>query len=183
MRRRWLLSLLIIVPAAYACGSFGEADRPAPEAEAGTDASPAADAGADASDADLGLDAGDASDGGPDSGDPCDQDHDGFRSRTCDGGTDCDDQDPRAHPDAGFNSDLATVVTGGDWNCDGVVDKRYKSGTTCSGADMASCTAQTGYSDDPPCGKTGAFKVCQLALPLGLSCTATTNVSPVQGCR
>jgi hypothetical protein len=57
----------------------------------------------------------------------CDCDKDGYRLPTqdaagCDASTtafDCDDLDPRAHPEAGYVADLPTLDTKGDWNCDG----------------------------------------------------------------
>lgn len=72
-----------------------------------------------------------------DTGDPCDRDGDGHRARSC-GGDDCDDANPRAHPDADEWCD------GVDENCDGVADSHPSApigmqadtaaGRTCNGS-------------------------------------------------
>src|SRR5690606_35032132 len=63
-------------------------------------------------------------DAGVDATDSCDQDGDGFRAANaiC-GGDDCDDEDARAHPNAGFVAAVPPASTNGDWDCNGVLEK------------------------------------------------------------
>lgn len=93
--------------------------------------------------------------------DPCDRDHDGVRSNAC-GGPDCDDNDPRIHPDAAFSTELLSDG-GADWNCDGVESKQYSHqfGSCSVGPTDADCFSRSGYvGSPPPCAATAAFTLC-----------------------
>lgn len=161
---------------AVACGVpyAGETPTPAPE----RDASGATDASSDASDIDgTPNDADVDTDARADArADTCDQDKDGFLAFGCDGGLDCDDLDDRAHPDAGFVSALPTLATKGDWNCNGIIEKRYPVNVDCTKA--GACGA--GFKDDPPCGAIGSFVTCKLFLA---SCEEDSVQQAIQSCK
>lgn len=99
---------------------------------------------------------------------PCDCDNDGFLSEagTCfDGGTlyDCDDQDLRANPDAGYRSDFVTNDTKGDWNCDRTFNREYFVNFKCGDIEkplFGSCSAFGGFGNDPPCGELSTYVTC-----------------------
>jgi hypothetical protein len=119
-------------------------------------------------------------DAGIDAAFDCDRDKDGFLSLACDG-SDCDDDDPFAHPDAGFSRDAATAKTKGDWNCDGKVDKEQRTNMFCAGFDMLTCQNRTGFTGDPPCGQTGPFVACAL---INSNCqTVAMPTGVIQACR
>lgn len=132
--------------------------------------------GGDASftDAPASHEGGDA--GGPDA-DPCDRDHDTYLAKTCEGGTDCDDDDNRAHPGADFITDIPTKVTNGDWNCNGTVEKQYPA-VNC-GLVSSNCSGAAGFAIDEGCGATGGYVQCA---GTGI-CSATDAGSRTQGCR
>lgn len=93
--------------------------------------------------------------------DPCsDLDDDGYIAKTCDGGLDCDDLDPRAFPDAAMRAEAGTDATRGDWNCNGVVEKLYPTNVTCFGATALACNSRRGFLGDPACGATGTYVQC-----------------------
>jgi hypothetical protein len=115
--------------------------------------------------------------------DPCDVDRDGFRSEagTC-GGADCDDNDSRAHPGAGFVSDVPPDGGKGDWNCDGVVTKQFPI-TTLGPFCPVDCPADGGYGtfgEDVGCGMVGKFVPC---VDDGSACRPGTEELHPQGCH
>jgi hypothetical protein len=118
--------------------------------------------------------------------DPCsDRDKDGFVDRACDGGTDCDDDDRRANPSAGFVRELPTLVTGGDWNCNGSTTFEQPTNVSCSAHTSDSlgngCALQ-GFKANPGCGKTGDFVKCKSSGLLA-PCAEESVVQLVQGCK
>lgn len=109
---------------------------------------------------------------------PCDCDNDGHkRADSACGGDDCDDDDDRAHPGAGFLTFMPTAKTKGDWNCDGNPEKQKKDGISCGL--LGDCTI-SGFSTTVPCGGTGTFITCKV-VPLG--CANNTSVMSTQACR
>jgi hypothetical protein len=112
-----------------------------------------------------------------------DQDHDNAKGGVC-GGTDCDDDDPRAYlnePD--FETYTPTKVTNGDWNCDGIVETQFPPNFTCGGLLKSNCTGNAGFTDAPACGATStSFITCKLNLA-GVLCVTDTTSSNVQGCK
>jgi hypothetical protein len=180
MRRRSLLVAFVIFAA---CGDPYEGEIPNTEAPV-RDAAVADDAPSDASvepDADAG-----AADAHADVDRCNDRDNDGFIDRACDGGTDCDDDDGRANPDAGFVSELPTLVTNGDWNCNGTVTAERSSNVKCSDHTSdgvgGGCAVQ-GFKTDPGCGKTGEFVVCKAPALFGSPCLEDSVVQLVQRCK
>ncbi|HSQ67931.1 MAG TPA: hypothetical protein VLM85_32195 [Polyangiaceae bacterium] len=125
-------------------------------------------------DATSGADAADAAaDAAGDSPDPCDKDGDGYKALSC-GGNDCNDDDPRVNPGAGFRTDVPdSGPIPGDWNCDGTVELQYVT-VTCG---ATSCNAQ-GFDAPTSCGTTGQFVVCT-----GVLCPAVDAGTRTQGCR
>ena len=122
-------------------------------------------------DATGGADA--AADTSGDAVDPCDKDGDGYKAISC-GGQDCNDDDPRMHPGAGFSADLPDAgPIPGDWNCDGTVELLYAT-VTCG---ATSCSAQ-GFEAPTSCGTTGQLVVCT-----GLLCPAVDAGTRTQECR
>lgn len=126
--------------------------------------------------------------------DPCDCDGDGFTTddaAACPdtGGRprgDCDDLDPRAHPDAGFVKDPPTPDTLGDWNCDGKVNGQYGVGANCADysglTSIGTCPSVQGFVGNPRCGELTAYVFCKAS---GLSCVQDTAKTEerTQGCR
>ncbi len=142
----------------------GDAGDDAGVSDAAADGGPTPEAGG-----------GDAGDGGPD---PCDRDQDGHRANTqaC-GGDDCNDNDARIHPGAGFVHDVPDAALLGDWNCDGTVDKEYPA-VSCSQI-STNCGSAMGFVIDPGCGETGAFVQCTGTI----ACTGADAGTRVQGCK
>lgn len=159
---------------AAACGDPYEGEIPNTEAPV-RDAAVEADVPVDASEDAANLP--DAGDAGVDA-DPCDRDRDGFRDKSdaC-GGDDCDDDDDRAHPDAGFTSTPATTTTNGDFDCDGVVTRQFKENVSC--ALLGDCTLQ-GFSGNPPCGVASEYIQCK---GTNLNCSIGTSEIRTQGCK
>lgn len=103
--------------------------------------------------------------------DPCDCDDDGFATddtATCPdaGGKprgDCDDKDSRANPDAGYRSDLPTLDTRGDWNCDTKVNRQSSVNIDCAnyGGLGGGCSNVSGFTGDPGCGIEMSFVFCK----------------------
>jgi len=118
------------------------------------------------------TDAGDAGDGAV--VDPCDQDHDGYRAKGTCGGTDCDDHDPRVHPDAGFVDDVPDGATMGDWDCNGTVELEYPNVIS---ACTLSCGAQ-GFGSTTGCGVVNWLIQCTSNTP----CSKTDAGLHPQGC-
>ena len=117
--------------------------------------------------------------------DPCsDRDKDGVIDRACEGGTDCDDDDIRAYPEAGYRDDLPTPITKGDWNCDDVVTRELPSNLKCSdyNSGVGNCTGIVGFKADPACGETGALVKCMNPTLIG-PCVEGTVIQEKRRCK
>jgi hypothetical protein len=121
----------------------------------------------------------DVNDGGipeaqDDGNDPCDQDHDGYRALTCEGGTDCNDNDPNVNPGITTpNFNVPDAFPYGDWNCDGKVVPVYPA-ITCN----LGCSASQGFDASVGCGLVGGLETCKsLAV-----CSYTAQGPATQGC-
>ena len=141
------------------------------------------DSGQDATflDAGDGGDVGDAqptSDAGDAAADPCDQDHDGYRSAQCDGGNDCNDHDGRVHPGlTAYVYDVPDAFPWGDWDCNGTKDEQYPTPLNCTlGIACNNGLSQGFVATDPGCGVTAPFDTCTGLCQLGDAGTRT------QGC-
>ncbi len=111
----------------------------------------------------------------------CDADNDKWAAQGSCGGLDCDDNDPNANPGVTqFLTLPPTPKTQGDWNCDGRVDKRFKTNVSCGLLDLGSCDNTFGFTGDPVCGNAGPFVQCKAS---GLLCGQGTLTTNVQGCR
>jgi len=139
------------------------------------------DAGAPDATTDATGDDASANDGGvpeaqDDGDDPCDHDHDGYRATSCEGGTDCDDNDPRVHPGlTEYVYDVPDSSVGGDWNCDGTVEYEYPQ-LTCT-LNIANCNAGKGFNAVVSCGYAAYLEDC-----VGL-CAKTDAGIATQGCE
>jgi hypothetical protein len=115
----------------------------------------------------------------------CDQDEDKHPAigGSC-GGLDCDDHDPRAYDgEPSFLTFPPTKTTGGDWNCDHIVEKQYTPSIACNLLALGSaCDGTFGFQDNPPCGGTGMFVHCASNQLLNL-CGVGSMSSQVQGCK
>ena len=111
-----------------------------------------------------------------------DDDHDGYLSWTCSPpGPDCADEDPLAHPGAGFQ---AGPISGArrpgtlpfDFDCNGVDEAETPT------LDCAACDPRTGFQADVPCGMVAALGTC-----VGLALCSWQASSPtmmvVQRCK
>jgi hypothetical protein len=103
--------------------------------------------------------------------DPCDMDGDGFRSRSCPGGDDCDDTAKLVYPgQPNFFEDPTHVGgTNFDFDCNGLPQPQFGS-VSCSSLLGLGCD-QSGSAffgtTAPACGQTGTFGHCKVS---GLSC-------------
>lgn len=113
--------------------------------------------------------------------DPCDRDRDGVRSESggC-GGTDCNDDDPRIHPGAGFVGDVPPDASAGDWDCDGVVTREYPVNASTSCTSTQCMSHSQGFKGEPACGESATFRRC--APTGGTACGAITSTETVR-CR
>jgi hypothetical protein len=107
------------------------------------------------------------------------------RSRRCprvdiDVGADCDDEDDRANPDAGFRADEPTPTTKGDWNCDRQIIREHAVNVNCAALLSTTCAGSQGFTGDPPCGQTGSYVVCSTN---GLGCMAGAPKNATQRCK
>jgi hypothetical protein len=110
---------------------------------------------------------------------PCDCDNDGYiRADSACGGDDCDDDDDRAHPGAGFLTFMPTTKTKGDWNCDGIPQKQKKENISCGL--LGDCTV-SGFTGTVPCGGKGTVVTCKV-VPLGCA-TNTSQPDVIQACK
>lgn len=115
--------------------------------------------------------------------DPCDVDRDGYRAKggSC-GGNDCDDGDPRANPGvASFVTFDATGKShGGDWNCNGTIERQLPINVSCGLLGGATCSATKGFTGSPVCGTSGKYVQCVTS---GALCVEGTTKTEIQGCR
>lgn len=118
-----------------------------------------------------------------DASDPCDKDRDGFKAKggSC-GGVDCDDGDGRANPGvSGFVTyDATGKAHGGDWNCDGKLDRQFDINVSCGLLGGAACSSTKGFSGNPTCGTSGKYVQCATS---GALCVEASSRTEIQGCR
>jgi hypothetical protein len=129
-------------------------------------------------------------DGGEDTGTvTCDRDHDGYQpiAAGCappSGEADCDDDTFAANPsvrDLVIAAPPPTLPLGGDWNCNGVLEKQYTQiAAGCAGLSLG-CTSRSGILADVPCGATTTYVTCAVSTLLGCVDGATTTVT--MGCK
>jgi hypothetical protein len=112
----------------------------------------------------------------------CDQDQDTFLAigGSC-GGTDCDDEDPRAYPnEPNYLTAVPRATTMGDWNCNHVIEKLYPTKVDCS-TSIGSCDSVSGFTDDPACGTAGTFVQCMTMNVI--FCVVGASSMQVQACK
>jgi hypothetical protein len=98
--------------------------------------------------------------------DPCDMDHDGYRSNTCMGGNDCDDTTDQVYPlEPNFRDMQTHGAAGGGWDydCNGKPDPEFPTPVNCSLLSLLNCNPEADAflgSTTPQCGQTGNFGHC-----------------------
>jgi hypothetical protein len=114
---------------------------------------------------------------------PCDQDQDTDPAigGAC-GGTDCDDEDPRAYNgEPNYLTALPRATTMyGDWNCNHIVEKLYPINVDCS-TSIGSCDSVSGFTGDPGCGTAGTFVQCMTMNVI--FCVVGASSMQVQACK
>ena len=167
---------MVAVAIVVSCGGADEAGEAGDDSDA-TVEGPArrnpVEASAEAAPSDAGADVREAEAS-------CDVDRDGHNAMDACGGDDCDDEDPRAVPDAAFRDDLITQRTKGDWNCSKTVERLYPANLVCGALPPIACTGQQGFTDNPACGAAGTFVVCQ---QVELTCLTVSSQLRLQGCK
>ena len=119
------------------------------------------------------VDSPDASGDVADAGDPCDKDQDGYVDRTCKGGVDCCDIDPKVHPGVTDFFSVRNACARWDYNCDDVSEQKYHAGGSCP----TDCNDD--YLTQPTaCGDPGTLVHCSGWLICGTSSSSVT-----QACR
>ncbi|WP_437522464.1 hypothetical protein WME79_31670 [Sorangium sp. So ce726] len=92
----------------------------------------------------------------------CDADDDGYLSIACEGGDDCNDDNPSVHPNQPSTFYDAPFSPGRsfDYDCSGVEETEFAS-VKCSG--LLVCAAKSNvFLSDVPCGGRGPFGSCDL---------------------
>jgi hypothetical protein len=101
--------------------------------------------------------------------DPCDMDQDGYRSKLCAGGDDCDDNAPLVHPNQTvyFEDPTHPGGTDFDYDCDGfpTPDPQYKA-IDCGLLGVLCDQSGSGFLGQtlPACGQAGRFGHCEKPL-------------------
>jgi hypothetical protein len=110
--------------------------------------------------------------------DPCDMDHDTFRSDRCMGGNDCDDTTDQVYPgEPSFRDSPTHGDAGGgfDYNCSGKPELEFPDPLDCSGLALLNCD-ETKHAflgkTTPVCGAAGPFGHC---MKTTLACTPVTE--------
>jgi hypothetical protein len=136
---------------------------------------------------------GDGNGGGQSATAPCpDADGDGYTAASC-GGTDCNDEDARAHPGVTAWVDAVPASAPGwklgDWNCDGSVEYEFPGNVDCPSATAhvlagGACGDIQGFTGARPgCGAaSGTFVHCQSAHALPIACTAGVVSTKTEAC-
>ncbi|WP_437775225.1 hypothetical protein [Sorangium sp. So ce1097] len=91
----------------------------------------------------------------------CDVDRDGYRSTACEGGNDCNDENPDVHPGQPSTFYSTPIPTGGgfDYDCSGKEEREFEA-VTCSNI-LPLCGARDNvFQVDVPCGSRAAFGDC-----------------------
>lgn len=177
----------LVADTAPEAASEASAPDAARDADAAQDADTDADAGptdasrSDGSDiiTDAAPDAPPPDDASPD----CDVDDDGYASSGSCGGADCDDSDPRRNPGVTTPQTHDGGPTGGDWNCNGTVERLYNYNVACAGLALGECNEVQGFTTNPHCGQSGTYVTCRPGGALNLLCVVGTSEVRVQQCR
>jgi hypothetical protein len=92
----------------------------------------------------------------------CDCDNDGYLAvgDAC-AGNDCNDRHAGIHPNQGFIEEPPESPNNGDWDCNGTVEKAYRTGVAC----ILGTLGQDGFLDDPDCGVISDYVVCGSGRP------------------
>jgi hypothetical protein len=122
-----------------------------------------------------------APDAGPEAGIDCDEDHDGYRALSCDGGNDCCDTDPNAHPTQAMFFGSQDKCLSWDYNCDGKVETEFLVNITCSGTGLTGCKGGPGFTSEPACGAMAPYSTCVGSG--ALACTASSTMMATQACN
>ncbi|WP_437500338.1 hypothetical protein [Sorangium sp. So ce1099] len=91
----------------------------------------------------------------------CDADDDGYRSEACEGGNDCNDDNPLVHPGQPsmfYGTPIATGA-GFDYDCSGAEEKEFRA-VNCSNILPLCSAASNVFQADVPCGSRTAFGSC-----------------------
>ncbi|WP_437630707.1 hypothetical protein [Sorangium sp. So ce854] len=91
----------------------------------------------------------------------CDVDRDGYRSTACEGGNDCNDENPDVHPGQPSTFYSTPISPGGgfDYDCSGKEEREFEA-VTCSNV-LPLCGARDNvFQVDVPCGGRAAFGDC-----------------------
>ena len=118
----------------------------------------------------------------------CDKDGDRvFASGAPCGGLDCNDDDANMYP--AENHPYSTLPpaagappgNGGDWDCNGQVQKQYLTNIECGGLTNLGCAISMGFKGDPACGSKGEFITCAKN-GFGI-CVVASTIQQTQGCK
>jgi hypothetical protein len=120
-------------------------------------------------------------DAGHDAGIDCDQDKDGYRALACEGGTDCCDTDPSAHPTQAMFFASQDNCLSWDYDCDGKIETEILVNITCSGTGLTGCTGGPGFTSDPACGAMAPYSSCVGSG--ALACSASSTMMATQACH
>jgi hypothetical protein len=117
----------------------------------------------------------------PESAVGCDEDGDGYLSKTggC-GGNDCCDQDPHVHPGQESYFTDAGACGGYDYDCDGKETAEY--GAADCEWSAFSCSGDGFAAPVPSCGAFGTFTSCSIPWYDAFTCVGA-NASQAQACR
>ncbi|MGK3960540.1 hypothetical protein WMF38_46720 [Sorangium sp. So ce118] len=93
----------------------------------------------------------------------CDADDDGYRSKACEGGTDCNDDNPLVHPGqpSTFYGTPITTEGGFDYDCSGAEEKEFQA-VNCSNLLPLCGAASNVFQTDVPCGRRASFGSCSI---------------------
>lgn len=122
----------------------------------------------------------------------CDCDLDGYLSSLCDAGLveagmldagkafdDCDDLDGFRHPGQLLSAEVPDAAHGGDWNCNGDIEKGFAETSGCSGTGLTGCNG-TGFHQTVSCGAVGEYYNCRAN---GLGCARELVDTRPQYCK
>ncbi|WP_437924243.1 hypothetical protein WMF37_35170 [Sorangium sp. So ce291] len=93
----------------------------------------------------------------------CDADDDGYRSKACEGGTDCNDDNALVHPGQPSTFYGTPIATGGgfDYDCSGAEEREFTA-VNCSNLLPLCGAASNVFQTDVPCGSQAAFGSCSI---------------------
>ncbi|HTN84426.1 MAG TPA: hypothetical protein VL242_12090 [Sorangium sp.] len=91
----------------------------------------------------------------------CDADDDGYRSKACEGGNDCNDDNPLVHPGQASTFYGTPISPGGgfDYNCSGAEEREFPA-VTCSNILPLCSAASNVFQADVDCGSRTSFGSC-----------------------